>query len=86
MRTTALAMALAAALGHPVLADETTGEILAHDRLANIVAMRDRTVWELGTELMLPADLRSGDRVRIDDDTAGEDGITQIRSLERVER
>ena len=47
--------------------------------------MRDRTVWELGTELMVPADLKSGDRVRLTYDTAGEDGITKIKGIERVE-
>ena len=78
----ALAVLLAAA---PALADETEGEILAYDRLANLVVMRDRTVWELGAELMVPADLQSGDRVRLVYRTAGEDGVTKIDSIERVE-
>lgn len=72
-------------LALPAIADEVTGEILAYDRLANLVVMRDRTVFELGTELMVPADLQSGDRVRIVYESAGEDGITAIDSLERVE-
>ena len=79
-----LTLIAALALASPVLADETEGEILAYDRLANLVVMRDRTVWRLGT-LLVPADLQSGDRVRIDYEMAGEDGITRIDSLERIE-
>lgn len=78
----ALAVLLAAA---PALADETEGEILAYDRLANLVVMRDRTVWQLGSEITVPADLQSGDRVRLVYETAGEDGVTRIDSLERIE-
>lgn len=81
-RVIALAVLLAAAPAH---ADETEGEILAYDRLANLLVMRDRTVWELGAELMVPADLKSGDRVRLVYRTAGEDGITGIESLERID-
>ena len=78
---------LLAALGlaPPALADETEGEILAYDRLANLLVMRDRTVWQLGSEITVPADLKSGDRVRLVYQTAGEDGVTRIDSLERIE-
>ena len=33
----------------------------------------------------MPADLKSGDRVRISDATAGEDGVVRIDALERIE-
>ena len=69
----------------PALADEMTGEILAYDRLANLIVMRDRTIYELPGELAVPADLQSGDRVRIDFAPGGEDGFGEIRSVERVE-
>ena len=85
MRHLALAALLAGGLAHPALADETTGEILAYDRLANLLVMRDRTVWNLGPDLMVPADLKSGDRVRIEYAGAGESGVGKIVSLERVE-
>ena len=85
MRHLTLAALLAGALAHPALADETTGEILAYDRLANLVVMRDRTVWTLGPDLLVPADLRSGDRVRIEYAGAGESGVGKIMRIERVE-
>lgn len=75
---------LATIAATPALADETTGEILAYDRLANVLVMRDRTVWELGTELLVPADLQAGDRVRLVYESAGEDGLTKIDALERL--
>ena len=66
-------------------ADETTGEILAYDRLAHILVMRDRTVWTLPDDLMVPADLKSGDRIRVVYKTAGEDGLTAVDAIERIE-
>ena len=77
----AAALLLAAA---PALADETTGEIIAYDRLANVIVMKDKTVWELGPELLVPSDLAAGDRVRLVYETAGEDGLTKIDALERL--
>ena len=84
MRRLALAALLALPAGLAA-ADETQGEILAYDRLANILVMRDRTVWTLPTELMVPANLKSGDQVRIVYKTAGEDGLTAIDALERID-
>ena len=81
MLRTALALFLLAA---PALADETTGEIIAYDRLANVLVMKDMTVWELGPELLVPADLAAGDRVRITYESAGEDGLTKVDALERL--
>jgi len=84
MRFVAAALGLAA-LAAPVAADETTGDILAYDRKAGIVVLSDRTVWELQPGTLIPAYLDAGDRVRIVYQTAGEDGITAIDELERVE-
>ena len=69
----------------PAHADETTGTILAYDRLANILVLRDRTVWELSPELLVPVDMKAGDRIRIDYTGAGEDGVASVETLERVE-
>lgn len=80
-----LTLVIALVLGTPALADETEGEILAYDRLANLIVMRDRTVWQLGAEVTVPADLKSGDRVRLVFRAAGEDGVTGVDSLERIE-
>lgn len=82
MRALAAALFLLAA---PAFADETTVEIVAYDRLANVLVMKDKTVWELGPKVLVPADLKAGDRVRIDFVSAGDSGWGRIRSLERVE-
>ena len=83
-RTILAAALLCAPALAPAMADEAEHTILAYDRLANIVVMRDRSVYELPAELMVPADMKSGDRVRVVYQSAGEDGITKIDSLERI--
>lgn len=83
MRIVYLSLALST-LAAPVLADETTGSILAYDRKAGIIVLSDRTVWELQPGTLIPAYLDAGDRVRIVYQTAGEDGVTSIDALERV--
>ena len=82
MRTLLLAVTLLAAA--PALADETTGTILAYDRLASRVVLNDRTVWELGTTLV-PADLAAGDVVTIAYNSAGDSGVGKITTLTRKE-
>ena len=63
-------------------ADSTEGTILAFDRKANIIVLKDKTVWTLeGSEAAVPADLKAGDRVKIDYSAEGEDGISKIDSI-----
>ena len=83
MRHLLLSATLIAAAA-PALADETTGVLLAYDRLANLIVLQDRTVYELG-DMLVPADLQSGDRITLVFQTAGEDGITKVQELTREE-
>ncbi|SDY49374.1 hypothetical protein [Citreimonas salinaria] len=83
MRALLLSAALLAAA--PALADETTGTILAYDRVAGLLVLEDKTVWELSASVTVPEDLVAGDRVRMVYTTAGEDGLTSIDSLTRAE-
>ncbi len=85
MRRTQFACLLALAAAAPASADETTGRILAYDRLANVLVMADRTVWTLPADLLVPADMEAGDRVRMVYGTAGEDGVTRMNSLTRID-
>ena len=82
----ALVGALAAALlAAPALADEVTGTVVAHDRVAHRVIMDDRTIYEYdpaGTEL--PRAILAGDTIRITY-RGGEDGIEAIQRIEIVE-
>lgn len=69
----------------PLLADETTGEILAYDRLAKVLVLTDKTVWQLDDATELSADLVAGDSVRIVFTGGGESGIGPVASVTRVE-
>jgi hypothetical protein len=79
-----LAAALTATSGMACLADETEGHVLAYDRKAGIVVLTDKTVWRISDELTLPDDLGRGDRVLIEYETAGEDGLTAIDEITRL--
>ncbi|WP_457936398.1 hypothetical protein [Mesorhizobium sp. 10J20-29] len=86
MRTfIAVATAAACLTAVPALADNVTGEILAYDRLANVIVLTDNSVWEIvPKDLPLPADLKQGDRVTIDFVTNGDSGVGKINSISRV--
>ncbi len=68
----------------PAFADETEGHVLAFDRIDGIIVLTDKTVWEVPTEITLPEDLGSGDRVLFEYDTAGEDGMTKLNAVTRL--
>jgi hypothetical protein len=73
------------AIATPVLADETTGEILAFDRVARVIVLTDNTVWQLGEATMTSDDLGAGDEVTIVFTSAGDSGVGSISSVTRVE-
>ena len=85
MRRLAITTLVLAGLGAPALADDTTGTIAAYDRLANIIVLKDMTIWEVPGSMELPADLAAGDRVKIVFTSAGDSGVGTIRSITRVE-
>lgn len=62
--------------------DVTDGTLLGYDRKANLLILKDRTVWSL-TDLKsaLPDGLKAGDRIRIQYQS-DEDGISAINSVE----
>ena len=86
MRVSLPAAVLLSALAVPAMADETTGEVLAFDRVDLILVLKDKTIWSLEATDTIPEGLKSGDTVRIVYESAGEDGLTKIDSLERLLR
>ncbi len=82
MRILFAAALLAAA---PAFADETTGTILAFDRVDGVIVLNDKTVWELAADVAVPEDLAAGDMITLVYETAGEEGLTKIDSVTRVE-
>lgn len=79
-----IVVAFATLTAVPVLADETSGVVLAYDRVDSILVLKDKTVWYLPAEVSVPEDLVAGDTVKLMYETAGEDGLTKIDSLERT--
>lgn len=69
----------------PAFADETSGTVLAYDRVAHVIVLNDKTVWELPDDLTLPDDLVAGDAITIDFQTAGDNGVGKINSITRSE-
>lgn len=67
----------------PALADNTSGTVLAFDRVAHVLVLDDKTVWNLPPDLILPEDLVAGDPITIDFDGAGENGYGAINSITR---
>ncbi len=67
------AVALAAALVTPALADQTDGIVASFDGRTGVLVMDDRTVWTLPAA-SLPVDLTVGARIRIEFEGLGENG------------
>ena len=66
------------------LADETSGVVVAHDRVAHRVIMEDRAIYQYDpAKTVLPRAILAGDTIRIDY-RGGEDGIEAINSIEIV--
>ena len=81
MRTFLTASLLAAALFTPALADETTGEVLAFDRIDHILVLTDKTIWNLGPNLDVPEGLKAGDIVHIVYTSDGDNGVVGVNEL-----
>ena len=82
MRTPALAAALALT-ALPAFADSTSGTILAFDRVERIIVMTDKTVWEIPQTVELPDKLMAGDKITIDFDSNGDNGVGSYNSITR---
>ena len=81
----ALALALAAASPPALATDEIDGTVLAFDRVARVLVMKDKSVIPLDNlETDLPEDLVAGDRVAVRYES-DEDGISVVHSVERID-
>ena len=86
MKHAPLVFALALGATAPVLADEIDGTVLAFDRVANVLVMKDKSVIPLETfEGELPEDLVAGDKVAVRFDSNEDTGISMVHSVERLE-
>ena len=86
MKHVPLVLLLALGAAAPALADELEGTVLAYDRVANVLVMRDRTVIPLETfEGEMPEDLVAGDRVALRFDSNEDTGISMVHSVTRID-
>lgn len=79
---------LAAALlatATPALADETSGVIVAFDRVANVLVLEDSTVWTLSAALALPENLVAGEKVHIVYTSEGDNGVKSVDAVHRMD-
>lgn len=83
MRLLALTALTSAILSAPVLADETTGKIVAYDRLANILVLEDKSFWTLDSKTLVPSDLKAGDTVTLTFVSDGDNGAKPATALVR---
>ena len=82
-----LASAILVASFSAALADRVVGKILAFDRQAKLIILEDKTVWTLAgaADNAVPADLKSGDRVEINYESGGDDGLRKIDAIKVVQ-
>lgn len=75
--------AAAIMLGHSVHAtDVIESTVLAHDRVANVLVLKDKTIWPLDMLTQpLPEDVSAGDKVEIRYQSNEDDGIQTIHSI-----
>lgn len=83
MRLSFLALSLAT-LAAPALADDTTGTIVAFDRVDKVIVLEDKTTWIFDDKTELSPDLVAGDVVQIIYTGAADSGIGPIASILRV--
>ena len=78
---TALIAALFSTAALPALADSVSGEVLAYDRVANLIVLEDKTVWSLETLAETPQDLAAGKLVTIDYTSNADNGWQKLNTL-----
>ncbi len=83
MRLTALFALALTALSAPAFADETTGTIVAYDRLSNVLVLTDKSVWILDAKTLVPADLKAGDEITLTFMSDGDSGAKPATGLVR---
>lgn len=65
----------------PALADQTTGTVVAYDRVAKILVFSDKSIWPLETASEIPEGLAAGVTVTLDFESDGDNGLVKINSI-----
>lgn len=87
MRTVITVAILGVMAASPALADSTTGTVAAFDRVDHILVLNDKTIWDLSSVVdLVPDNLRSGDKIKIDYTSAGDNGWGKVDSISAMEK
>ena len=69
------------------LADSVTDTVIAHDRVAHRLVLKDKTVYTYDPAIVsMPETVSVGDEVTVDFTSAGDDGMVQINSITIVSK
>jgi len=73
---------LGSLLATSALADTTGGVVVAYDRVAHVLVLDDKTVWDLTPAgNLVPEGLSAGNHVTIEYDSAGDSGVGKITAI-----
>ncbi len=79
-----LTTAILTAFALPALADDTTGTVVAYDRVSHVIVLDDRTIWTVPADFPLPDELVAGDMIVIDYQSNGDNGVGKYLSITRA--
>ena len=80
-----LVSAALATFALPAFADDTSGTVVAYDRVAHVIVLDDNSVWTVPADFALPDNLVAGDRIVIDYQSNGDNGVGKYLSITRAE-
>ena len=70
----------------PLHADELDGTVLAYDRKARVIVLRDKSVIPLANlQGDMPEDLAAGDLINVRYESNEDDGIHFVHGIERLQ-
>ena len=70
----------------PLHADELDGTVLAYDRKARVIVLRDKSVIPLANlQGDMPEDLAAGDLINVRYESNEDDGIHLVHGIERLQ-
>lgn len=80
-----LVSAALAAFALPAFADGTSGTVVAYDRVSHVIVLNDNSVWTVPADFALPDNLVAGDRIVINYQSNGDNGVGKYLSITRAE-
>lgn len=80
-----LVTAALTAFALPAFADDVTGTVIAYDRVAHVIVLDDNSVWTVPADFAVPEDLIAGDKIIIDYQSNGDNGVGKYLTITRAD-